>query len=179
MGWEDPTYIEDFNTSVPGGPLPTDPKSEGDDHIRSIKDAINASFPNTTGPWNTSDPITIGTGVNPDHAARVDQLPVIPEQPSYGFCEGGTGTIAKLNGTSDWTVSYVSEGYYELVFSVAATDRDSQIVTFQIIANGTPSEGVYSQITAQYVSATVVRVWYALNGAEIDGGDWTFTRLRY
>jgi len=47
MGLETGTYISDLNASNPVGA--TDPKSQGDDHIRLIKSTILATFPNVTG----------------------------------------------------------------------------------------------------------------------------------
>lgn len=47
MGLETGTYISDLNASNPVGA--TDPKSQGDDHIRLIKSTILATFPNLTG----------------------------------------------------------------------------------------------------------------------------------
>lgn len=45
-GLETVTYIDDFNTAWP---LSSDPKSEGDNHLRNIKAGVVASFPNITG----------------------------------------------------------------------------------------------------------------------------------
>lgn len=47
MGLEAATYINQLNPLNPVGAV--DPKSQGDDHIRMIKAAIQASFPNITG----------------------------------------------------------------------------------------------------------------------------------
>jgi hypothetical protein len=49
MTVESGTYISDFNASNPGA---SDPKSEGDDHLRIIKAWIKATFPNITGAVN-------------------------------------------------------------------------------------------------------------------------------
>ena len=46
MGLESPTYISDL---VSTNPTTGDPKNEGDDHIRNIKSAIKATFPNVSG----------------------------------------------------------------------------------------------------------------------------------
>lgn len=46
MGLESATYISDL---VATNPLGTDLKSQGDDHIRLIKSAIKATFPNVSG----------------------------------------------------------------------------------------------------------------------------------
>lgn len=47
MSLETATYINQLNSSYPLG---SDPISAGDDHIRLIKSAIKATFPNVTGP---------------------------------------------------------------------------------------------------------------------------------
>jgi hypothetical protein len=81
MGLEAVTNISDFNSANPVG---TDPKSEGDDHIRNIKSGILTSFPNITGPMTAShtelnvlDGVTAGTvsassGVVVDASSKVD-----------------------------------------------------------------------------------------------------------
>lgn len=46
MGLETVTYISDL---VATNPLSSDPKSQGDDHIRAVKAAILATFPSVTG----------------------------------------------------------------------------------------------------------------------------------
>ena len=46
MGLETGTYISDLNASNPAA---TDPKSQGDDHIRLIKATVKATFPNVAG----------------------------------------------------------------------------------------------------------------------------------
>ena len=52
MTVESVTYIDDLNASYPAG---TDAKSEGDDHIRNIKSAIKATFPNVNGAISSTD----------------------------------------------------------------------------------------------------------------------------
>lgn len=46
MPLESATYISSLDASNPAG---TDPKSQGDDHLRLIKSAIKATFPNVSG----------------------------------------------------------------------------------------------------------------------------------
>lgn len=46
MTVESASFISDLNSSYPAA---TDPKSEGDDHLRLIKSAVKATFPNVTG----------------------------------------------------------------------------------------------------------------------------------
>lgn len=49
--------IQDLNPSWPTG---TDPKSQGDDHMRNTKQAVQLTFPNSTAPWQTTNKITGG-----------------------------------------------------------------------------------------------------------------------
>lgn len=49
MGLETPTYIDDLVTT---NPLSSDPRSEGDDHIRNLKTAIKNTFPGFAGRFN-------------------------------------------------------------------------------------------------------------------------------
>ena len=46
MTIESATYINQLNAALPGA---TDPKSEGDDHIRLLKSTLQATLPNVTG----------------------------------------------------------------------------------------------------------------------------------
>jgi len=46
MSVETAPYINSLNTALPAS---NDPKSEGDDHLRVIKSAVKATFPNVTG----------------------------------------------------------------------------------------------------------------------------------
>ena len=52
MGLESGTYISDF---VSTNPTSTDKRRQGDDHLRWIKAAILATFPNLDGAMNASD----------------------------------------------------------------------------------------------------------------------------
>lgn len=51
MSVEVVTYI---NTLDPSFPAATDPRSEGDDHIRNTKSALRVTFPNVAGAVNVS-----------------------------------------------------------------------------------------------------------------------------
>lgn len=46
MGLETATYINGLNSA---NPTATDPRSQGDDHLRLIKSTVKATFPNVTG----------------------------------------------------------------------------------------------------------------------------------
>jgi hypothetical protein len=52
------TGIENLNPSWPTG---VDPISQGDDHVRNTKQALQLSFPNTSGAWNIAQEVkTVG-----------------------------------------------------------------------------------------------------------------------
>ena len=51
MGLESTTYIDGLVSTNPTG---TDPRSQGDDHIRLVKSTVKATFPNLTGAVNTT-----------------------------------------------------------------------------------------------------------------------------
>lgn len=51
MSLETGTYISDLNSS---NPTSSDPKSQGDDHIRLLKSTVKATFPNITGAVSAS-----------------------------------------------------------------------------------------------------------------------------
>lgn len=46
MGLETPTWVSDLNAAWPIGA--SDPRSQGDDHLRAIKSALQTTFPNAT-----------------------------------------------------------------------------------------------------------------------------------
>lgn len=51
MALETGTFISDLNDN---NPAPGDPKAQGDDHIRLIKEALLASLPNIKGPMTVA-----------------------------------------------------------------------------------------------------------------------------
>ena len=152
MGWEDPTYIEDFNTSAPGGPLPTDPKSQGDDHIRSVKDAINASFPGTNGPWKTSSTFECAPGVTEQQVTTRGQIENgTVRNGAYGNISGATFTGVGVSSVNNDTT-----GKFVITFSDAATSTNNQALLIQLIHLGAPSQ--ITTWTLQ-VSPTVMEVY--------------------
>lgn len=86
MALETVTYIDELN---PANPLPNDPTSQGDDHIRNIKKALKATFPNiaaavtktaaqinrlveTTRKYSAGDGLTGGGDMTEDRVFSVD-----------------------------------------------------------------------------------------------------------
>lgn len=71
MGLETPTYIADL---VPANPLATDPKSQGDDHIRNLKTALQDTFAGFTGPILVVGTEAQGSTVN-DYVVTISPAP--------------------------------------------------------------------------------------------------------
>jgi len=105
MGLESATYIEGLVASNPEG---DDPKSQGDDHIRLIKSALQASFPDTTGPWNTTSKITAGPATESGDLMQLGQAtPVVSGNiNAAGISLGGAGFTAYKFGTGNYVLVF-------------------------------------------------------------------------
>lgn len=94
MGLEAATYIHELDPSNPVGA--SDPKAQGDDHIRMMKGAMQNTFPNVEGAVNAShSELNILDGATLD-TAELNKL------------DGVTATTAELNITdrdSDYAVT--------------------------------------------------------------------------
>ena len=114
MALEDLTgtkYIDDLNSSNPVGA--TDPKSEGDDHIRGIKNVLLTSFPGITGAvTSTHTELNILDGVT-STAAELNIL------------DGVTSTAAELNILDGVTATAAELNYSSGVTSAIQTQLDS------------------------------------------------------
>ena len=123
MGFEDPDFIEDFNRLEPFG---NDPRSEGDDHMRGIKKAIQDSFPNTNGAWRTTSSIRCGQGTLSDNVmVRADANTI---RRSWGQVNAD-GTFE--TGSGDYSASRSSEGHYSIVFDDQASAVGNQVLICQ------------------------------------------------
>jgi microcystin-dependent protein len=75
MGLETAAYISDL---VSANPTPTDGVSQADDHLRTIKSVLQATFPNMTGPMTASQSVLSGidarvTALETDAAGHIDE----------------------------------------------------------------------------------------------------------
>jgi hypothetical protein len=145
------TGIQGLNPAWPTG---TDPKSQGDDHLRTIKAAIQASFPGMTGAWITGQIIkglgydatsariiNVGTATAATDAvtkavtdALATRVTAIESQTgkfqSFGIINSN-GTIR--GGTGDFSVTKTGTGVYQINFTEAATLLDRQSVQVEVI----------------------------------------------
>lgn len=120
MALESGTYISDLN---PLNPAATDPKSQGDDHLRLLKATLKATFPNVTG------------AVTATHA-ELSLLAGLGSAPVEST--GGTASGLTLSG-----------GYTEQVFAVtgatpALSPDNGSTQTWTLMANSAPTAGEWS-----------------------------------
>jgi hypothetical protein len=118
MAFEDASYIWELVASNPPG---TDPLSEGDNHIRSVKLSLLQSFPNMTAPWVTTYPIQGGAAVTDDQMPNLSQVKALTTTISYGQIQGN-GNIS--GGSGDFTVSKTGQGAYILTFDTPPKNND-------------------------------------------------------
>ena len=120
MALETGTYISDLN---PLNPTSSDPKSQGDDHLRLIKDALKTTFPNVTG------------AVTATHA----ELSLMAGM--------GSAPVESTGGTASGLT--LSDGYTEQVFAVTGTapalsPTNGSIQTWTLTGNATPTAGTWA-----------------------------------
>lgn len=83
MGLESGTYISDL---VATNPLGTDPKSDGDGHLRLIKSVLLATFPNVNGAISATDE-------DLDECSAINDTVTVTPITNVSF----TGIVRKLN----------------------------------------------------------------------------------
>ena len=166
MALEVPTYISDLVSTNPTG---TDPKNQGDDHIRYLKSSIKATFPNVTG------------AVTPTHTL----LNTVGVTQTLGNNTTNTATtafvqaaIANVNAATSTTVSIVAgttqtavAGSHYILTNVAATTVTlpaspasgdtvwvtvaNSLATNVIARNGNTIMGIAEDMTINALYATV------------------------
>lgn len=103
MTVESVSYIDDLNPSYPAA---GDPKSEGDDHIRNIKTAIRATFPNITSAMTCSESeLNVIDGSNVNNADLVKLHAVTASAAELNITDGLLSTTAELNRLAGTTFS--------------------------------------------------------------------------
>ena len=176
MGLESEAGITGVQDLIDTWPEPSDPKREGDDHLRVIKKAVTESFPNMTAPWTTTDKATVGgldaTGNRIENVGgpvdRADAVAYSFTARHFGIVnDSGLGT----GGTTGWASQRLSTGHYRLTFSTAADDRTNQVLQVQIVAGAT----LVGWAQVDYVSSTVIDVYTMTAGGPVSLG-WSFIR---
>src|SRR5574340_358414 len=84
MTVETATYISDFNTAKPDE---TDPKSEGDNHLRLIKSVLQSTFPNVAGAVTpTHTQLNTVPNLAPVASPTLTGTPAAPTAATSGQC---------------------------------------------------------------------------------------------
>jgi hypothetical protein len=91
MTVETGTSIGDLDPQKPG---PTDPKSEGDDHLRLIKSILKITFPAFTGPM----PIAHDQVASKDFVIQTAFNAALPAQPGGPL----SYALTTVNGSASW-----------------------------------------------------------------------------
>lgn len=159
MPLESVTHISDL---VATNPTSTDPKSEGDNHLRNIKTALKTDFPNISGPVTkthtqlnnaldkTGDTMTGTLNVGGGGSVLVTGAGGI----GYGTGSGGTVTQA----TSKSTAVTLNKPTGQITTSNAALGAGA---TVGFVLNNsviTPSDTVSVGVTSSSPNASIYRV---------------------
>jgi hypothetical protein len=106
MSLETGTYVSDLVATNPAG---TDPKSQGDDHLRLIKNALKNSFPTINAPLTAAlVPFSpVGSVAATDVQAAIQEVDAEKLPLSGGQL---TGTLSAASGGSFYTVAGASGG---------------------------------------------------------------------
>jgi hypothetical protein len=152
MGLETATYISDLVPTNPVGG--TDPKSQGDEHIRTIKAALLATFPSINGAVSATDEELSALHVPADGTAGI----------AYGANwskYGGLATSAKLKKlTSDLVIfggTFKAAGAASLVGAIT------------LPAGYRPSQADAQAGVAYFYDASAVVLYRALATVDITG----------
>ncbi len=132
MAIETATYLSDLNISNPPG---SDPVGQADDHIRLLKSVLKATFPNVTGPVNSTQ-AQLNYGVVPTGAIIMWSGATTSIPTGWALCNGGS--YAKTDGSGTVTVPDLRDKFIVgagLNYSAAATGGVSGITTNVAISN--------------------------------------------
>lgn len=140
MALETGTYISDLTST---NPTSTDPKSQGDDHIRLLKSTVKATFPNVTGAVTaTHTELNILDGITSTTA-------------ELNILDGVTSTAAELNILDGVTASTAEINYIDGVTSAIQSQIDLKAPLISPTFTGTPTAPTASPGTSGTQLATV------------------------
>lgn len=154
MTVESATYINQLNAALPGA---TDPKSEGDDHIRLVKTTVKATFPNVTGVVSaTHTELGYVAGVT---SAVQTQLNAKAPTASPTF----TGTAVLPATTSIGATTGTELGYLSGVTSAVQTQLNAKAPLASPALTGTPTAptAAAGTSTTQLATTEFVATTYA------------------
>lgn len=140
MALETGTYISDLTIT---NPTSTDPKSQGDDHLRLLKSTVKATFPNITGAVTaTQTELNIIDGLTSSTA-------------ELNILDGVTSTAAEINILDGVTASTAEINYIDGVTSAIQPQIDLKAPLASPALTGTPTAPTASPGTSGTQIATV------------------------
>ena len=148
MALESTTYIDGLVSTNPTG---TDPRSQGDDHIRLVKSSVKATFPSLTGAvTSTQVELNLLDGVTAT-TAEINYLDI----PTLGTAEASKAVTSDAVGT---TKNLKTQKQTEIVNAIGTVSTATAInftlgnVVTAVIASGgsftitnAPTSGVYGK----------------------------------
>lgn len=177
-----PDGIEDLDPNSPAG---NEPVSDGDGHLRNIKAAVQGSFPNIAGPNNIGAPLTVGKPLGSGHAVRFQDVSFLQEAViTYGTIDESGAKIFPLsslgNGDTVTAVREAAPGEFTLIFGIAASSLNAQVLMCTLGGNGRPNsddEGLTVQAWPE--STTQWRVLITKGGLAQAWNDFMFCRVAW
>ena len=116
MALESGTYIDSLNASNPAS---TDGLGQADDHIRLIKSAIKATFPNLDGPVTAS-------------VANLNNTTAIPSTlTDLGITDGSNGMVLSTDGSGNFSFVALPEGTTDTNYYVNGGSFSGTTLTLQ------------------------------------------------
>lgn len=147
MALESGTYISDLTST---NPTATDPKSQGDDHIRLIKTVTKATFPNVTGAVTpTHTELNYVDGVTSAIQTQIDTKGAITGQAWTGThtFASATSVIVPTPTTSTQAVTKAyADGLSFATVLPAQTGKSRNVIT----TDGTTASWTYPSAPATY-----------------------------
>jgi len=180
MAYENATVISGL---TPANPTPTDPKSQGDDHIRMLKRMLQNQFPDGAGGSGFKIPLTATTqelnwvaGVTSDIQTQLDKLGndigdsgldgrvTANEQniaSNLGKINTNTGNISSNLGKIDTNIGNISSNS-SAIFTLQSEmlnlqGRVNNLEIMRIVVTGT-IDGATGTLTSQWGDATIKSV---------------------
>lgn len=183
-------YISDF---VVTNPTATDSKSEGDDHIRGIKNAIKNTFPNITGPvtatqteLNYTDITTLGTAqaskaLTADASGNTTGAKLVNPTLSNATISSGIINNTGIGGTTPSTGSFTSIYLSANIVSTKACSAGFRQLNYCLYTPTTPISltrdsctGYQFSADATYADFLVAAVARSNNGTGVRSTTVTF-----
>ena len=180
MGLENPTYISDLNPLWPLGA--SDPKSEGDNHLRIIKSTLQATFPNMDNgePVNASEEevnVLVGVSTSSTLAVQLDEKANLDGSNQFtgdiyisNFASPATQYIGAKGSTGGWRLSKTSDGACTLQVLDVDSPEGTEVIAYNSIhveGPNTTQTGEEGQLVLRHKNSEKLRT--LSGGVQITG----------